>query len=134
MQFEDCRFEWIDWPQVKHPYSTDIVEFIRSLDAEKDITLLKQSGCNLPDCELTLQVSTMLLKKAVERGLTPYQIGCMMLRKDSKPEEKAPIEVIIEEAQQAESEAFMERVSILMDREILRIGTDENLSCRMQNL
>jgi hypothetical protein len=76
----------------------------------------------------------MLLKKAVERGLTPYQIGCMMLRKDSKPEEKAPIEVIIEEAQQAESEAFMERVSILMDREILRIGTDENLSCRMQNL
>lgn len=145
MQFEDCRFEWIDWPQVKHPYSTDIVEFIRSLDAEKDITLLKENGCIIPNCALTLKVSTMLLKKGVERGLTPYQIGSMMIRKDSNPEEKstmteetAPIKRVIEGAQEGESDEFMERVSILMDREIdreiLNICTAENLCNRMQNL
>lgn len=61
-----------------------------------------------------------------------------MIREDSNPEEKSPIERVIEGAQEGESDAFMERVSILMDREIdreiLNICTAENLCSRMQNL
>lgn len=49
MQFEDCRFDCDDGPQAKYWYSTDIIEYIRYLNADKDIALFKKSGCDITD-------------------------------------------------------------------------------------
>lgn len=120
MQFEDCTFDWLYWPQAQQPYSSDTIDYIKSLDAEQDIGLLKFHGWNLPpDCARTLRISTMLLKKGAERGLTPFAIGSLMCRETLKKE--SVIEQIIQEAKEAElpgtSEAsFLESVSSIMDR------------------
>ncbi|KAL6132151.1 hypothetical protein ACLB2K_070522 [Fragaria x ananassa] len=119
-KFEDCTFDWLYWPQAQQPFSSDTIDYIKSLDAEQDIGLLKFHGWNLPpDCARTLRISTMLLKKGAERGLTPFAIGSLMCRETLK--KKSVIEQIIQEAKEAElpgtSEAsFLESVSSIMDR------------------
>ena len=71
--FEDCTFEWLYWPQAHQPYDSKTIDYIKSLDAEEDIALLKFHGWDIPvESARTLRISTMLLKKGVERGLTPF--------------------------------------------------------------
>ncbi|KAG9448261.1 hypothetical protein H6P81_014389 [Aristolochia fimbriata] len=121
-KFEDCTFDWLYWPQARKPYSREILDYIRSLDAEQDIAILKFHGWNLSvECVRTLRISTMLLKKGAERGLTPYAIGIMMCRPTIKKE--SVIEEIVYEAQEAmlpgmSEEAFLEYVSEIMDRRL----------------
>lgn len=120
--FEDCTFDWLNWPQAQEPFSNDVVEYIRSLDAEQDIELLKFHGWDVPPkCARTLRISTMLLKKGAERGLTPFAIGSIMCRPTLK--RKSVLEQIVQEAQEAalpgtSDAAFLESVSVIMDRHL----------------
>ncbi|XP_064973300.1 phosphatidylinositol 4-kinase gamma 4-like [Musa acuminata AAA Group] len=117
--FEDCTFEWLYWPQARQHFSDATINYIKSLDAEEDIALLKFHGWELsPECSRTLRISTMLLKKGVERGLTPYDIGSIMCRETVNKESK--IEEIICEAKDAVlpgtcETVFLESVSEIMD-------------------
>ncbi|XP_027343191.1 phosphatidylinositol 4-kinase gamma 2 [Abrus precatorius] len=118
-KFEDCTFDWLYWPQARQPYSSETVDYINSLDAERDIELLKQYGWDIPlQCARILRISTMLLKKGVERGLTPYAIGSIMCREILNKE--SVIEEIVGEAQDSllpgmEESAFLESISQIMD-------------------
>lgn len=122
LQFEDCTFDWLYWPQARQPYSPETIEYIKSLDAEQDIALLKFHGWELSlECSRTLRISTMLLKKGVERGLTPFAIGSIMCRETLKKE--SIIEEIVNEAQKAmlpgmNETAFLESVFEVMDRRL----------------
>ncbi|KAK9292092.1 hypothetical protein L1049_020048 [Liquidambar formosana] len=118
--FEDCTFDWLYWPQARQPYSSDTIDYIKSLDAEQDIELLKFNGWDISlECARTLRISTMLLKKGAVRGLTPFAIGSIMCRETLKKE--SVIEQIVREAQDAvlpgtSEAAFLESVSLIMDR------------------
>lgn len=120
--FEDCTFDWLYWPQARRPYSVETVNYIKSLDAEADIRLLKLHGWDMPSkCARLFRVSTMLLKKGAERGLTPYAIGSIMCRETLKKE--SMIELIIQEAEEAllpesSETAFLNAVSSAMDRRL----------------
>ncbi|KAH0909516.1 hypothetical protein HID58_032837 [Brassica napus] len=121
--FEDCTFEWLYWPQAKVPFSEDTIDYIDSLDAEKDIALLQLNGWDVPEAVArTLRISTMLLKKGVGRNLTPYQIGSMMCRETVSKD--SAIEEIVREAHKnlvlpASSDAtFLEAVSMAMERRL----------------
>lgn len=89
------------------------------MDAEKDIALLKFYGWELPlECAHVLRISTMLLKKGAEKGLTPFAIGNMMCRETVK--KKSVIEEIVEEALDSmlpgsSEAAFLDSVSSIMD-------------------
>ncbi|KAK6135210.1 hypothetical protein DH2020_031055 [Rehmannia glutinosa] len=89
------------------------------LDAEKDIELLKFYGWNVPhNCARVFRISTMLLKKGAERGLTPFAIGSIMCRETVKKE--SVIEKMVLEAQEAvlpgmSESAFLESISMIMD-------------------
>lgn len=126
LQFEDCTFDWLYWPQAKEPYSPDTIDYIKSMDAEQDIELLKFHGWYIPpECARTLRISTMLLKKGVERGFTPFAIGSIMCRKTLKKE--SVIEQIVQEASEAvlpgtSEAAFLESVSLIMDRCLDRLS------------
>eukprot|EP00249_Psilotum_nudum_P007466 c20584_g1_i1 orf=556-2388(+) len=122
-KFEECTFEWLYWPQACHPYGPSALKYIESLDAEDDITLLRQYGCNLcPQSTRVLRVSTMVLKKGAAAGLSPFQIGSIMSREF--PDQKSPIENLLEEAevkqqQSASSEGdFLKVFSGLVDQYI----------------
>lgn len=118
-KYEDCTFDWLYWPQARKPYSPDTVEYIKSMNAEKDIELLKYYGWDVSkECARVLRISTMLLKKGVDRGLTPYAIGSIMCRKDMSRESE--IEEMIKEAQDSllpgmSESAFLEAISQIMD-------------------
>lgn len=92
------------------------------MDAEMDIALLKFHGWELPnDCARVLRISTMLLKKGSEKGLTPFVIGNMMCRETVR--KTSVIEEIVEEALDSvlpgSSEgAFLDCVSSIMDRRL----------------
>ncbi|KAF7154489.1 hypothetical protein RHSIM_Rhsim01G0172600 [Rhododendron simsii] len=120
--FEDCTFDWLYWPQARKPYDAETIEYIKSLDAEEDIALLKFYGWDLPlECARTLRISTMLLKKGAERGLTPFAIGSIMCRETLKKE--SVIEEIVQEALDSvlpgtSESVLMESVSDIMDRRL----------------
>ncbi|XP_072954241.1 phosphatidylinositol 4-kinase gamma 4-like [Typha angustifolia] len=120
--FEDCTFEWLYWPQSRQPFNQETVDYIKSLDAEEDLALLKFHGWKLSlECARTLRIATMLLKKGVERGLTPYDIGSILCRETIK--KKSKIEEIILEAKEralpgSSETAFLEFVSEIMDRRL----------------
>lgn len=126
LQFEDCTFDWLYWPQALQPYSPETVEYINSLDAEKDIEILKYYGWDIPiECARTLRISTMLLKKGAERGFTPYAIGSIMCRENLNKE--SVIEEIISEAQDSllpgtEESALLESVSQIMDSRLDKLA------------
>ncbi|KAL9240537.1 hypothetical protein vseg_014744 [Gypsophila vaccaria] len=121
-KFEDCTFDWLYWPQARQAFSLETIKYIKSLDAEKDIKLLKLHGWDLPpECARLFRVSTMLLKKGAERGLTPFAIGSIMCRETLKKE--SVIELIVREAEAAlapgsTEAAFLEVVSSVMDRHL----------------
>ncbi|KAJ8638796.1 hypothetical protein MRB53_015490 [Persea americana] len=120
--FEDCTFDWLYWPQSRQPYSPETMEYIKMLDAEQDIALLKFHGWELScECARTLRISTMLLKKGAERGLTPFAIGSIMCRETLK--KVSVIEEIVREAEESvlpgtSETAFLESVSQIMDRRL----------------
>ncbi|KAF5184978.1 Phosphatidylinositol 4-kinase gamma [Thalictrum thalictroides] len=120
--FEDCTFEWLYWPQAREPYSPDTIEYIRSLDVEQDIALLKFYGWDLSvQCARIFRISTMLLKKGAERGLSPFTIGSIMCRVTLKKE--SMIEEIVHEARNSvlpgiSEVAFLESISQIMDRRL----------------
>ena len=117
--FEDCTFDWLYWPQARQPFSEDTLEYIRSMDAEKDIALLKFYGWELPlECARVLRISTMLLKKGAEKGLTPFAIGNMICRETVR--KNSVIEEIVQEALDSilpcsSEAAFLDSVSSIMD-------------------
>ncbi|RWW47749.1 hypothetical protein BHE74_00046227 [Ensete ventricosum] len=123
--FEDCTFEWLYWPQSRQPFNPQTTEYIKSLDAEQDMALLKFFGWEMsPDCARTLRISTMLLKKGADRGLTPYRIGSILCRETINKESE--IEDIIREAKAAVlpatgEAAFLESISEIMDRYLDRL-------------
>ncbi|XP_057966833.1 phosphatidylinositol 4-kinase gamma 4-like [Malania oleifera] len=124
--FEDCTFDWLYWPQARQPYSPDTIDYIKSLDAEKDIELLKFYGWELPpECARTLRISTMLLKKGAARGLTPFSIGSIMCRETLNKSSR--IEDIIGEARDSvlpgmSEAAFLETVSLIMDSHLDKLA------------
>ncbi|KAJ7945057.1 Phosphatidylinositol 4-kinase gamma 4 [Quillaja saponaria] len=124
--FEDCTFDWLYWPQARQPYSPDTIDYINSLDAEQDIALLKYYGWDVPlECARTLRISSMLLKKGVKRGLTPFVIGSIMCRETLNHE--SIIEEIIHEAEDSllsgmSEAAFFEAVSGIMDSRLDKLA------------
>lgn len=126
LQFEDVTFDWLYWPQARRPFSSETIEYIKSLDAEEDIALLKFYGWDMPlESARTLRISTMLLKKGVERGLTPFTIGNIMCRETLNKE--SVIEEIVQEAldfvlPDSSEDAFLETVSHVMDRRLDEIA------------
>uniref|UniRef100_A0A1J3JHS8 1-phosphatidylinositol 4-kinase n=1 Tax=Noccaea caerulescens TaxID=107243 RepID=A0A1J3JHS8_NOCCA len=118
-KFEDCTFEWLYWPQAKEPYSPEILEYIKSLDSEQDIELLRFHGWEIPpSCARVLRISTMLLKKGAAKGLTAFAMGSIMCRETL--EKESVMEQIIHDAEAMVSperteEQFISTVSTIMD-------------------
>lgn len=119
-KFEDCSFEWLYWPQAQRPYSPSTLEYIKTLDVEEDIALLRECGWSMrPQLARIFRISTMLLKKGAAAGLTPFEIGSIMSRGDSL-DTKSTIELIVEraEAMNLKEHAFLRVVGKLLDEYI----------------
>jgi len=88
-------FDWLTWPQVREPISNPVKEYISKIDVEKDVKLLKELNIR-PECLRTMKISTLLLKKACEKGFTLFDIGNIVSR--SLPENPSELELMYERA------------------------------------
>jgi len=76
------RFNWMNFTQSKKPFSKEDLAYIERLDPEADAALLKRKLPSLDSAVLSrLKIAGLLLKKGAKAGLTPYQIGELMIGK-----------------------------------------------------
>ncbi|XP_010522917.1 PREDICTED: phosphatidylinositol 4-kinase gamma 4-like isoform X2 [Tarenaya hassleriana] len=124
---EECLFDWTYWPQAKEPYASEIEEYVKNLDADQDIDYLKSYGWDMgQEFAKTFRICTMLLKKGVEKGLTAFEIGNLMMNPDPSSEEDSLAEMVLEAeclTQQEEAEdEFFQNLSFLMDFHLSQIA------------
>jgi len=123
----EVYFNWLIWPQAKQPFDAKAKQYIKKLDVEADVRLLKEKfGRSLDDrhCRI-LRVCTTLLKLAAEADLTPFNIGEMMSRVDLK--QPCLLEQLCSEAErmcnyvQADA-VFLAALKPKLQREIAKIA------------
>jgi len=72
-------FEWMYWPQAKEPFSKEVVEFVRSIDVQRDIKKLRKLGFNWKEMR-TFEVTTTFLQKCLVCGFNLFEIAVMICR------------------------------------------------------
>lgn len=78
---EDPYFEWIHWPQASIPFSENELEYIKELDPNREIEMLRTELPMIREaCLRVLTLCTIFLKKAAAFGLCLAEIGQMMSR------------------------------------------------------
>lgn len=92
----DTNFEWMYFRQAKQPFSQQTLQYIRALDPQRDVLLLKQLGIR-DESVLSNVIATLLLKQSAERGLSLYHIADMVQRSGFR-EKKSVLENIIDRA------------------------------------
>ncbi|XP_030549324.1 phosphatidylinositol 4-kinase gamma 7-like isoform X2 [Rhodamnia argentea] len=100
---EDPYFEWIHWPQASIPFSEDELEYIKKLEYQDDLKMLRKELPMIREaCLRVLTLCTIFLKKAAECGLCLAEIGEMMSREfRSGEEEPSELEVVCIEARRS---------------------------------
>jgi len=123
----DASFVWMYWPQAKANMSEQTKDYIKSLDAEKDIELLKlKFGRTIREEHFrVLRIATMVLKKSAEEDLTFLQIAQIMCR--SSPDEPSVLERLCSQVERTlgritDDIQFVEHLANLLDTEMRRMA------------
>jgi len=88
-------FDWLTWPQAKEPLSAALKDYVSKIDIEKDMKTLAPLNIR-PECLRTMKISTMLLKKGCELGLSLFDIASIVCRPTL--EQPSELEVMYERA------------------------------------
>ena len=68
------------------PFSKRSLDYIRNIDVMADIEVLEKTFKFRPKCLRNMRISSTLLKKGAEAGLTLQQIGEILCRPDDDDE------------------------------------------------
>jgi len=125
--FCETTFTWMNWPQAKQKMSDKTKKYVRSLDAERDIDLLKKKfGRTIREEHFrVLRISTMLLKKAAEADLTFNEIANLMCR--AQVDEPSTLEKLCNQAGGIHKSDIVQRLSGPLDAEIGKIARSRPL-------
>mmetsp|Transcript_10342 Transcript_10342/g.10293 ORF Transcript_10342/g.10293 Transcript_10342/m.10293 type:complete len:431 (+) Transcript_10342:443-1735(+) len=88
---------WMSWMQAKNPITPKCMDYIQSIDPLYDISMLKDTMPFRDICLRNMRISSTLLKKGAQAGLSLYNIGSMLYRNgyDDSP---SIIEKVLEKA------------------------------------
>jgi len=123
-------FDWLNWPQAKEPLSTALKDYVSKIDVEKDIETLKPLNIR-PECLRTMKISTMLLKKGCELGLSLFDIASIVCRPTL--EQPSELEMMYERALKDIGQVNGEIVTKQEEQELLGALSrimDEELLCK----
>jgi len=120
----EAWFDWLYWPQAKQPFNTAAKEYVEQIDVERDVKMLQEELAIRPECLKTMKISTMLLKKGVRAGLTLFDIGNLICRREQ--EESSPLEKMCAEAEGKQlinnnESLFFSDLGEIMDKEIQQL-------------
>jgi len=92
---DDVYLGWMYWKQAKVPFCSETLEFIAKISPEKDAEILRDLGIS-ERCIRNMMMSSMILKKGAEAGLTLFKIASMICRK--KKSDKSELEILVAQA------------------------------------
>lgn len=97
--FEICNYEivWMDWPQVKEPFSKKTMEYIDSLNPKNDVEMLCTKLSLRKKCLQNFYLAEILIKNSAKKGFTLYDIGNMIYKNDEDDEKETDIQHLIEQ-------------------------------------
>ena len=90
---------WLSFSQAEKPFSQRTLDFIDSLDVERDLKLLERNFKIRPKCLRNMKISTILLKKAAACGLNLAEIGRILCRPDEDDGIPSLLEKIVQKAE-----------------------------------
>lgn len=95
-----CSYDlvWLSYSQAEEPFSQRSLDFIRSIDVMADISTLEKTFKFRPQCLRNMRISSTLLKKGAEAGLTLAQIGQILCRPDEDDGQPSILEQIVKKA------------------------------------
>eukprot|EP00871_Galdieria_phlegrea_P001181 jgi/Galph1/2063/GphlegSOOS_G730.1 len=79
---------WMDWPQVKEPIVEEVKKYAATIDGEMDAKLITEEagGFLSRKSTIVLRLMSLLLQRAVAKGLTLYDIGSLVYIRDPETE------------------------------------------------
>lgn len=89
-------WSWLEWPQAKVSLPPKTKDYIMRLDVAKDAQLLRSCLSIREPCLQLMMVTNMLLQKGIGGGLTLYDIGTIIVRKDI--DEPSNLEIMCSQA------------------------------------
>ncbi|KAG3120062.1 hypothetical protein PI124_g504 [Phytophthora idaei] len=92
----EARFDWLEYPQTREPFSPAAMQYIEALDAERDAKILRSLGIR-EECLATLKICTLFLKLAAAQGKTLFWMGSFMTR-DGCFQQPSRLELVIQSA------------------------------------
>jgi len=112
-------FEWLHWKQAKQPFSPELLEYIKSIDIEKDTAILRQLGMDEAPIR-TMVISTSLLKiAAIKFGYNLFQIGSIVSQKNIN--EESQLEKMVKKTEamiNGDKDQFLEVLSQVIEEEL----------------
>jgi len=118
-------FDWLTWPQAKHPFTEESKAYIASINLEKDLEMLQKLQIR-DECLRTVKISTMLLQKGCQYGLNLFQLGTIASR--DILEEPCPLEIMVDKAMkelgkyeiitQEDENLLLDAIGQIMDAEL----------------
>ncbi|KAG7393240.1 Phosphatidylinositol 4-kinase type 2-beta [Phytophthora pseudosyringae] len=92
----EARFDWLEYPQSREPFSPAALQYIEALDADGDAKLLRSLGIR-EECVTTLKICTLFLKLSAAQGRTLHWMGNFMAR-DGCFQQPSRLELAIQSA------------------------------------
>ncbi|CAF2307346.1 unnamed protein product [Brassica rapa subsp. narinosa] len=78
-EFDRYRPDWTVWKMAEIPYLTEMVEYVKTLDVDKDLEILRTNGIELGGrAVFVFRVQHMVLKLSVLGGNVPKDIGHLL--------------------------------------------------------
>lgn len=78
----EFTLDWLSWPAAMEPFSEAMRREILAIDPERSELLLRKTLPLSSASLATLRLGTALLQRGVEAGLSPFDIGSLMVRPD----------------------------------------------------
>lgn len=98
LQVSSWDLVWLSYSQADMPFSQRSLDYIRNIDVMADIEVLEKTFKFRPKCLRNMRISSTLLKKGAEAGLTLQQIGEILCRPDDDDEQPSILEQIVKRA------------------------------------
>jgi hypothetical protein len=92
----EARFDWLEYPQCKMPFSDLGLAYIDAIDAEGDAVVLRKLGIR-EECVTTMKICVLFMKIAAKAGRNLFWMGSFMQRSGCF-ENPSDLELAIEKA------------------------------------
>jgi len=93
-QYDLC---WMEWVHTKDPFTPTCLDYVQKLNPLNDILLLRNTMPFRDACLRNIRISSTLLKKGAEAGLSLHSIGSLLYR-PSFDDEPSVVEQVVDKA------------------------------------